>query len=897
MPVIDLQSVGEARPDALTVCDLCIVGSGPAGSTIARELSGTGMRVTLLESGGFVRSSDADALNTVENVGYPRLEDQWAVRNRIVGGSSHTWGGRCAPFDAIDLERRPWIADSGWPFAIEELTPYLDRSAAYLGLAVGHGFSDERFWSLAGHKRPRFVPHSPSLLPFFWQFSRDTEESYLYEHMRLGRNLAERLGSNVTLVTGATVSRVDPVASGRSVASVEIAAKDGSRCTLSTGTVVLCGGGIENARLLLCSDTIVTKGLGNDRDIVGRYFMDHLRGPVGSFEVAGSASLQKCFGRYNVRGNLFRAGLRLSPEVQAEERLLNCAAWLGETLAPDDPWNVLKRVIRGKPDLPGDLLVAAANAGLLLRGLKDYIVEGNGVPRKLESLTLDCMCDQTPDRDSRVMLSDQRDRHGMRRPLIDWRVHDDEARTARRIAKLASEEFSRMNLPALKVEDWVRDGHDFPKTFKDVAHPSGTTRMSEDPCRGVVDASCRVHGIDGLYIAGSSIFPTIGHCNPTQMIVALALRLADRLKTRAADNSHPIVQTRCASAQQKTRVLVTGATGRIGRVVVSDLLDRGYRVRATTSKEIPAGDDRGDALEWQRFDFQASPDYDVLVAGCAAVLHIGAEMADPERMWRANVEATGWLAAAAEREGVKAFCYTSSVAVYGSGREPTATENAPLLTVENDIRSEYWAIDQTRAYGRTKLGGEYALREHAKSVRYTILRPTVVVSVAQIVDIREWSRVKRHLTAHRHAHHVFDGDVSDAIIWFMQCALDGKGEPGSIATYNLSEDEFPEPTHADFMRKAFAVNGDRRFRVLRVPPIVDWMRDFLRFRTLPLRHPGWSMRFPNDRLRAAGYRPRFGLARAYELALQKLRDEAELSTSDGQDAVARNTGVHFASDR
>lgn len=879
MPIIDLHSSDQAQMSAITDCDLCIVGSGPAGSTIARELSGTNIRVVLIESGGFARESLADALNAVENIGHPRVADQWAVRNRIVGGSSHTWGGRCAPLDAIDLQRRPWVPDSGWPFSIEHLEPYLDRSAAYLGLAVGKGFSDERFWGLAGRKTPGFAPNTAELEPFFWQFSRDGDGSYPYEYVRMGRNLADRLGANVTLVTGATVLRLNPVASGRAMASVDIAAPDGSRNTVRAPTVVLCAGGIENARLLLSSDAVTPKGLGNDRDVVGRYFMDHLRGPVGSFDIAASSALQKRFGRYNLRGNLFRAGLRLSPEIQEAEHLLNCAAWLGEVQAPDDPWNALKSILGGGPNLSRNIHVAAANAGLLVRGLGDYVVERNGVPRKLEALTLDCMSDQRPDRDSRITLSDRRDRFGSRLPRIDWRVHADEARTVRRMAMLVSDALPGMGFPPLRLEPWILDGGDYPETFRDVAHPSGTTRMSDDPSRGVVDANCLVHGVEGLYVAGSSVFPTMGHCNPTQTIVALALRLADRLKVQAKAAQAPAVRSAPVPDGRAALVLVTGATGRIGRVVVSDLLDRGYRVRATTSKTVDAGQTSSDALEWRHFDLLASDDYDGLVAGCTAVLHIGAEMADPGRMWRTNVEATGWLAAAAERQGVKAFCYTSSVAVYGSGKRRTATEDAPVLTAERDVRSEYWAVDQTRAYGRTKLGGEHAVRTSAKCVRYVILRPTVVVSVAQIVEIREWSRIKRNMAAHRHAHHVYVGDVSDAIIWSMERAVEGVGAPGSVATYNLSEDDFPEPTHAEFMRKAFAVSGDTRFRTVTVPSAADWMRDFLRFRTLPLRHPGWNMRFPNDRLRRDGYRLRFGMAHAYALALDLLRKEVEATPS------------------
>lgn len=103
----------------------------------------------------------------------------------------------------------------------------------------------------------------------------------------------------------------------------------------------------------------------------------------------------------------------------------------------------------------------------------------------------------------------------------------------RRITELMVEQLSRMGLEPPVLEDWVRDGAMFPQTFRDVAHPTGTTRMADDPACGVVDAQCQVHGVNGLFIGGSSVFPTAGHANPTQMIVALALRLADTLKGRA----------------------------------------------------------------------------------------------------------------------------------------------------------------------------------------------------------------------------------------------------------------------------------------------------------------------------------------------------------------------------
>jgi choline dehydrogenase-like flavoprotein len=142
------------------------------------------------------------------------------------------------------------------------------------------------------------------------------------------------------------------------------------------------------------------------------------------------------------------------------------------------------------------------------------------------------MCEQVPNPDSRITLSNRPDRLGMRISRIDWRVSEEEARTMRRMAEIMIEQLSSMGLNPPNLEQWVSDGELFPQTFRDVAHPSGTTRMASDRAYGVVDHQCQVHGIDGLFVSGSSVFPTVGHANPTQTIVALAVRLADTLKNR-----------------------------------------------------------------------------------------------------------------------------------------------------------------------------------------------------------------------------------------------------------------------------------------------------------------------------------------------------------------------------
>lgn len=341
------------------------------------------------------------------------------------------------------------------------------------------------------------------------------------------------------------------------------------------------------------------------------------------------------------------------------------------------------------------------------------------------------------------------------------------------------------------------------------------------------------------------------------------------------------VRPQDARGSRPTTVLLTGATGRIGRVVLVDLLERGYHVRATTSQRGSVSDDHAEALEWRDFDFLKAPDTDYaeLVTGCQAVLHLAAEIDAMHRMPRVNVEATRLFAEASEREGVGVFCYTSSISVYRSGRRRMMSEDASVLTLDLDVPSEYPAPDHVRAYGRTKLAGERAVREAARSVRYVILRPAVVVDISQMIEILNWSKAKQILAAHRHAHHVYVRDVSDAIIWSMERALGGAGEPGSVATFNVSEDEYVEPTHGDFLRAALRATGDKRFRVSPLPAIADRIHSAMRFPSLSLRKPIWRVRFPNDKLRRAGWSPRFGMAYARALAIAELRGEIGAGTT------------------
>jgi len=530
LPTADLHALS---PWTDLNCDICIIGSGPAGATITREFADSPAQVILLESGGLAREPLVDGLNDIENIGWPRELDQWLLRNRIVGGSSHTWAGRCAPFDDIDFEQRAWVPYSGWPFGLDELRPYLMRTPGYVGLGVGADYTDDNFWAIAKHAKPQTALNEKLLTPFFWQYSQARENRL--DIMRFGPELLANLPSNVRLITNATVVHLNVSPNGRAIESVEAVSLGGRRHTVKARTVVLCAGGIENARLLLCSNKVERNGVGNRRDLVGRFLMDHPRGEVATFDVTSPEILNR-FGLHHVssgaRSYRFRAGFRLSPAVQREEGLLNCTAWLDEDVLEDDPWRAINRIVRGESRSLKDFRAVVTQADMLVKGAYDLVVRKRGLARRLKAIFLSCMTEQVPDPDSRITLSFRRDRFGMPLSRVAWKVNDAEERSIRRTAELVASEVTRLGYAPPKLYPWVTEKKPLPPDFIDIGHPTGATRMSNDPSKGVVDAQCQVHGVDGLFVVGSSVFPTAGHANPTQMIVALAIRAADTLKAR-----------------------------------------------------------------------------------------------------------------------------------------------------------------------------------------------------------------------------------------------------------------------------------------------------------------------------------------------------------------------------
>ncbi|MEX5729693.1 choline dehydrogenase-like flavoprotein [Rhodovulum iodosum] len=571
-----------ALADAGTLrCDVLVVGGGPAGLTVARALAGTRRDVLVLESGRLQEAPETEELNTV--IGDP---DAWTaeqlrrretfhapqarlwsndrqafgVRCRALGGSTAAWAGKSAAFDTIDFAARPWVPNSGWPVRRDEIELHLDRAASSLNLGVN--CYDDGLWEVM-HRRPPEPRPDPAVMgSFFWQFARSTIDPM--DVMRVGAEFLANPPENCRVLTGATVLEVLTDPSGGRATGVAAGDMSGRRHIIEARAVVLAASAIENARLLLNSRSEAhPDGVGNRHGNVGRYLMDHPSAVVAHFEPDAVVRMAEMFGFFGVKSaagvNMYMRGLAPTQQVQEAEKLLNCAVFMPGERAPDDPWDAFKRLLKRKSGSPAsDVMAIVKSPGLVAKGagrlafqskyfpkpvsrfvidqiirfrpslaVEEYMT--GGVPHKLVGLPIHAICEQAPDRDNRVYLSDRTDRFGMRLPAVRWKVGEMETGTLIRLTEIVQRSLGAAGLPKPVAEPWVTQKDGAAAAIIDMAHTAGTTRMSETPTTGVVDANCRVFGCDGLYVAGGSVFPTSGHANSTLMIVAFAHRLADHL--------------------------------------------------------------------------------------------------------------------------------------------------------------------------------------------------------------------------------------------------------------------------------------------------------------------------------------------------------------------------------
>lgn len=489
--------------------DLCIIGAGAAGITLAREMASLrDLRIAVLESGALQPDARTQALYDGEATGTLLADEDaylTASRVRVFGGSTWHWNGWCLPLDRMDFEKRSWVPHSGWPIGEDELAGYYPKAASLLETHAFDPEADSRRSGTLDLDRSRIETR-------FFHFSRPTRFGVRYRDALVG-------AENVYLFLHANVVDLELDESGSRVGRVSVATLAGQKFSVAAKRFVLATGGIENPRILLASNRQHADGIGNGNDLVGRYFMEHPHiDGVGSAVLSNpSASLAIYDVALSHRRERREVGLLFpSPALRREARLLNVALQL----------------IDFQPQSPSD----SGPEGALARMDRDAPIRRSPVARGQRYPTplvarIDVRCEQSPNPDSRVTLSDERDALGMPRARLEWRLGDLERDTIHRFLEITASELGRRSLGRLRLR--IPDTNPWRGGYGG-SHHMGTTRMADTPAQGVVDANCRVFDVENLYVAGSSVFPTVGVANPTFTIVALALRLADHLKGRFA---------------------------------------------------------------------------------------------------------------------------------------------------------------------------------------------------------------------------------------------------------------------------------------------------------------------------------------------------------------------------
>lgn len=526
----------QLESNACLQADVCVIGGGMAGLAIAIELDRQGISTLVLESGGHEPDEQTRDLYRGDAIGIPYLYAD-GCRSRFLGGSSNCWGGWCRPLQAHDFETRPWIPNSGWPISIDDLRPYYTRTHGFLKL--GPDNYDTAYWSSAIDRDDtrRFPLSGEQLTDAISQFSAP---------LRAGRDYRKELSESrfITVCLYANVVEIETDPEGVNVTGLQVKTLTGRQFRVTGKNYVLGTGGVENARLLLASNRVSSKGIGNSHDLVGRYFMDHPRVTSGTVLFTDAWKRHRLYDHkfhyqnpiISAFGTKVAAQLCTTPQFQQENGLLNSQVWFASKF-PGDNTPASEAIIRFKHRLErkekqgytiaGDLLKLALNPLDSLGFVACRIFQPTWL---IKQVKMQAIVEPVPDPASRVTLAQEKDALGMPRVRIEWKLDELVKRTFDQTFALVAHELKRIGVATVNLDPPI-EGQAWPPSFEREGtwHHMGTTRMHNSPQLGVVDRNCKVHGMNNLFIAGSSVFPTAGANFPTITLVALALRLADYL--------------------------------------------------------------------------------------------------------------------------------------------------------------------------------------------------------------------------------------------------------------------------------------------------------------------------------------------------------------------------------
>ena len=518
--------------------DVIIIGSGAGGGTLAYKLAPSGKRILLLERGNFVRREKENWSSKAVNIeGRYQTTEHWRDTdgkdlhphtNYYVGGNTKFYGAalfRLRKEDFSDIQHHGGISPA-WPISYDELEPYY-AVAEKLYHVHGTRGEDPTEPARSGDYPYPAVSHEPRLQhlandfaeagarPFHTPLGIQIDEKNPTESKCLRCNTCDGFPClvhaksdaevvavrpalrypNVTLVTDGKVERLTTDASGREVTGVEVT-RNGEHEIFRGDIVVVSCGAINSAALLLKSaNDKHPNGLANGSDVVGRHYMGHINSVV--------MAISRC------------------PNPTVFQKTLSVNDYYFGT--PDFRYPMGHISFVGKLDLDA-----------LRAGAPPLAPEFSLEMMASHSLDFWLTSEDLPDSSNRVTV----DREG--NIVLSYTPNNEEGHK-RLKAKL--QELMKRTTCAVHGKECHRGifdrslyvGQRIP--LAGVAHQNGTIRFGHDPRTSALDANCKAHELENLYVVDGSFFPSSGAVNPALTIIANSLRVGDHLLERLGANA------------------------------------------------------------------------------------------------------------------------------------------------------------------------------------------------------------------------------------------------------------------------------------------------------------------------------------------------------------------------
>jgi choline dehydrogenase-like flavoprotein len=448
---------------------------------------------------------------------------------KALGGTTRLWGGQLTAFSPADFAREI-EGSSGWPVSFDEMSPYVARAIAFLGVGTENQGVDDR--ALAAETAALDLGPDLEVSRHLWLPVADFVSLF-------GRDLMDQEG--LTVVTDAEVQSL--AFENGEVRTVHAHCADGSTQTFTPRHVVLANGTAELVRLLLRSAATDPSCPFRSNPHIGRGFIDHLHGVAGRLLEVDRPRLRRLF------ETRFLGGVKISSKIRASDSFIlrgghaNCAAMVIADASISqyvrESADLLKRIVRNP--LGGGLLEvirrSAAMSRIIVPMAWSYLVEKRGYNLFGDAILVGLEVEQLPTAESRLFLDpSEPPEHA---PIgVEWRVEGREMRTVQIFCNEFKDFMRRSGLGRVELDPRVLNGDpSFLDDCHDAYHQMGGARMASRASDGVVDRDLRVFGVNNLWALGAAVFPSGSFANPTLLAMAFAHRLADRLARIAVESA------------------------------------------------------------------------------------------------------------------------------------------------------------------------------------------------------------------------------------------------------------------------------------------------------------------------------------------------------------------------